>query len=645
MDKKKLLILGVVGVAAATIIVSGVLILGNAEKSTPKLDVDGIILNQDGLLLKEAKYSKDNSARQDIKNSLLKNYTFYRGVTNVYEKQSWKSKYADGSSGTGEANYVSEELLIYDGATKKSYIVSRRLNYDSQHLITVNDMSGKFIQKANVNAIGYLTEYYGTGLLQIKVAEDNSQSAIIKYVLNFSNNPVRFDNENNLMFTDPPTKKENWVTYLTTEGTYREGGARVFTPEDLTLNQIGQMPNIENFSEVKTYNSDQTQVWEATDRFWNSAGSFSCKYEKISFEDFEQVLLEMKTDSDWEETCEDMAKDHPESWKETAKFVDLLGQIVDASISAENTFNSIKAEKSEDTKKIREALDGVFNEQEQFNDKLNLMRKVLNDVRADQGGGGGSLRTLEDVTINSSSGEGGKEQKKLKASFAEVLPLLKEILNEYSSTLDSLLKTVKELKTYSAIDKNLPTNKIFTLLQDCQKGFENLNKLNGYLNTIILDTQSNLIALNKKEKPNNEVKYGELNNLYGQWQKTLLMYKGKSDTIVDAEKGITLPAEYPIKVVPIMEGAIIMVFEKVKEEGIEALGYTLSYKVNATTEEILSYYKNAFSKVPGITTFTLGEVTTMTGIKDNFEINLMITKNNLGGTEKSLVQITLLPLN
>ena len=82
--------------------------------------------------------------RESFAGQLLKEYVFYQGRVTVFENQKWKSTGPDGTSGVGDTTLSTDEILVYDRETQKTYIISRYMSCTGWHRITVNDMQGNY---------------------------------------------------------------------------------------------------------------------------------------------------------------------------------------------------------------------------------------------------------------------------------------------------------------------------------------------------------------------------------------------------------------------------------------------------------------------------------------------------------------------
>ncbi|MDP2210933.1 MAG: hypothetical protein Q8J63_04255 [Candidatus Aquicultor sp.] len=579
--------------------------------------------------------------------ALLKQCAFYKGEATVFEKQSWKSRGTDGSSGKGDATLVSEEILIYDKRTDKSYILGRSLSYESRHTVIVNLMNGDYLNTGNISASGALTEYYGTGLLMKADIKDASASANPQYVLDFGMNPMRMDNKQKLFYTQPQTNKEDWVTYVSTAETTRMGSGRVFAPDEHKYEILNLVPGLSEISDSKGYNANETYAHEATDRFWVPVGTLSYDYKKVTYEEAIEALAEIKDDAEFEELCEELAKNQPPAWKKTAILADDIGAIATAAQRIDASIEHAIPENYRDRGNKEIALDTI-SESPVLKESLNKLRNDIDAVQGDQG----SPRKLTGFIMETSTdSEGGAEQKNLKKKLDVFLPLLNDLFLEYDSYHKALQKNIEEARAYAKMKDGPPEDKVVALLKDCLKNAKSLKNANSCLNTMLADIQIALTDLNKVENAGNEARYRELNKLYDLWAQTLKDFKTGAgagagvDFEVDVERGVSLPEGYPVDVIQIIDGAIVAMSEIIKEEPTAKEGFAVALKTDLTPEEALRFYKTSLKNVPGVNSFNISGISTLTGRKSGYDFSIMVMKNSLGGKEKTVVQIALTPIS
>ncbi len=107
----------------------------------------------------------------------------------------------------------------------------------------------------------------------------------------------------------------------------------------------------------------------------------------------------------------------------------------------------------------------------------------------------------------------------------------------------------------------------------------------------------------------------------------------------DRQEGLPLPEGYPQDVVPISSGAFVAISETVPGESGKN-GFNVTLKVKQTKEETI---KNYSKLLKSSTIFDAGGTTTITGEKGEYEYNVVISDNILGGSEKTMIQIVINP--
>lgn len=608
--------------------------------STPSMSEEQSVQGRE---VSEEDLTPDERDREDRIEGLLSNYVFYKGTVTIYEKQSWKSLYQDASSGIGDAIFSSEEIIVYDNNTDISYIMGRFMSYESQHVVTVNDMNGNYIGTGNVSGLGNLTEYYGKGFLKEVVIEDASASANKQYILDFSMNPVRMNNKESIIYPNPLPHKVDWVTYLSTSDTTRLGAARIWPPDENTNTVLNLVPGLSDISDSKGYNASETYAYEATDRIFVPVGTFTYDYKKMTYEEVREELSELKEDAEFEEAYEEMAKNQPPAWQETALFADDLGAIATSSSMVLNGFEGALSGDFTDSQQIDNSVNSITNNPT-IQEGLEKFERDVNDVAADQG----STRQLDDFVLETSNDEnGGTEQRRLQAELNAVLPLFKELTDVYDSGQKALQEDLTELKAYSNMTGDRPEDKILTILLDCQENVKILQNANIYLNQMLADFQITLTELNGNPEADTEMRYSELNKVYQLWTETLKTFKnsGNLNFNVDVLSGVTAPKGYPNDVIKIIDGATIAMSEVIKDEETLKDGYALTLKTDLAIEEALQFYKNFLKNVPDVSTFNFNGVSTLTGEKGGYEFSIMVMQNSLGGNEKTALQIMLTPVS
>lgn len=199
---------------------------------------------------------------------IMGGYGFFIGDVLIDEEQKWQSKYQDASHGEGNAKLAVKELIAYDPATQKAYIIVRTLKYESQHMVTVNDIQGNFSGRSPISASGELIECYGLGQYN-------------DGVLDFTGLPIRMDQVETNFYTRPATHNSQWVAYRSIGDSVRWSIERIGPPEYAVDAQLHQLATIDTVTNTKTYGNRESAMYEATNRLWQVKGTVDYRYTKI----------------------------------------------------------------------------------------------------------------------------------------------------------------------------------------------------------------------------------------------------------------------------------------------------------------------------------------------------------------------------
>ncbi|HSW57652.1 MAG TPA: hypothetical protein VLH15_04575 [Dehalococcoidales bacterium] len=575
--------------------------------------------------------------RDELTQQLLKNYLFYKGRITILENQDWESRYQDGSSGSGDSTLSTDEILIYDPETERSYIVVRYMTCVGGHRIKVHAPNGEFLDYRDLTHSGDLYEYYGTGLLWKKEPNPSSTDSSGQYTLSFAANPVRIDNLHNLVYTYPIPRQIDWVWYANTAGTDRRGGARIFTPEeyskDITLNQV---PQLESINASNTYGAKESKVFLATERLWKVSGTLSYNYQRLTYAEAMVEIEKLQKEVEDANDFKHLAKNHPPAWQETGALASQMDTLIEASQAASGIADKILLGDPSNPLEVRNAADTLVNNKH-YQDVLSN----LNHGGAATGAESSTVRKLEGVVIESSSESGaGPEQRNLKNKFSSVKAYLEDLVSEYASIHDSLMQKAAQIKLHLGA-KNPPVEELFALCQEFRQHLESALRLNQITEQLVGDFGVVLYNLNSAGDVNKEYKFAELSHLFSLWAET---FENGENTSVDLEKGVNLLDGYPSYAVPVMPEAVIAIAEKLPGLRGGNDGYTLTLKTVLSISQTVNYYEDNLWDAETIETETRDDITTFSGQKDGYEFSIMIMRNNLGGNEKTMVQITLEPV-
>ncbi len=408
-------------------------------------------------------------------------------------------------------------------------------------------------------------------------------------------------------------------------------------PKNTTLNQV---PHLANISASNTYNSDESRFFHSTNRIWTPSGTFSYDYQRLTYSEAMAEILKLKQEAESAGAFGAMAASHPPAWQQTAALADSLGATVAAARGAEAMVNAVFPQDVIDVIQNRNAADTLANEKT-FQKHMSEIRSGMAPMSASSSEQG-VLRQLEGVIIESSAENGaGKEQKNLKSNFYIVKPHIEGLFTKYASLYESLQQTLAQIRIHLTLSRDFPVARVNALLQDCRQQLESARGLNTQVELLLGDLGIVLYDLNAAGTVDNEFKYSELNRLFAGWEQT---FKDFDNIAVDIEKGVSLPDGYPDDIIPVMPGAIIAIANKLPGQDGSEDGFALTLKTHATINEAVRYYEIFLKNIPDVSSVTIKGITTLSGENYPFEFSIMVLNNNLGGAEKTIIQITLTPI-
>jgi len=529
----------------------------------------------------------------------LSSYTFYKGYATIYETQKWTSYYDDKSHGEGDAIFNSEEILIYDESAGKLYILARTMDYESEHLVTVNDPNGNFLSFATVKGWGNLTEHY-----------------VMPYVfdgkINLIFNPCRVYVKSNTIFTLPKVWKSEWVTYLSTAATTRMGDARVFLPDDLEDINLLRIPDINNFTNSKGYNKDEIYVYEATDRFFVPVGTFVYSYTKVDYEEIEDELQLMMY-----KCAADISKLYLNKHYNPATIAmhDLTNEVANGNYTGSILENGLESlDSSGDFKPD-------ISETRAVGTMINQLQSSISKLQSEDG----VTRSLENFVMEASGDKkAGSEQREMINQHKVFEELFMQALAGYKEKLNELAKD-----------------------PGSQQLRKEIRKINTHLQEMVSDFRVVFYELGEQEEEASaEEQAAAMNTVYRLWidNLNLLLGTGGVSRDVDLIDGVDLPQGYPQDIVAIVKNAIVVAAESFIDEDTGKNGYGISLKTNQDQVEVFNYYKQYFAGVPDLETVTFNNINTLSGEKKGYAFSVMIMANMLGGNEKTVIQIVLNPI-
>lgn len=112
------------------------------------------------------------------------------------------------------------------------------------------------------------------------------------------------------------------------------------------------------------------------------------------------------------------------------------------------------------------------------------------------------------------------------------------------------------------------------------------------------------------------------------------------DISADNVHGLPLPKDYPQDVFPIPDSAFVAISNTVPNENNKN-GYEVTIKIKESKEDALKNYK---SLLKDASIFTMNGISTIEGEKNGYEYSVMIMDNSLGGSQKTMIQIVINPI-
>ncbi|NCB43147.1 MAG: hypothetical protein EOM59_11075 [Clostridia bacterium] len=626
MNKKQAIILGVAGAALATAVIGGAALLNgrsNAEQASQGDNIDASSLVESSAQSEMEQYQEQIRLYDQEKQKLLESQVFYQGNATIQEI--YKINTAEGDAPVdGSVTMVSEDILAYDERTNKCYLVARRISILGDDIKSV-DIPRIYTGTLTLKVCGTLTEYYGNGVLQAYDVTDALEGRK-GYYLDFTANPVRIGCETETIYTNPAVKNTYWVQLIgPTEVVMIATG--VFTPEELPYVLTGLIPGLAELSDEKTYNASQTLVYDYTGGQVVPQGSFAFDYKKMTYDEVEDFLNELKTEAQKDKQLEDAAEALSDAWKDTLLAEQEIKTVIDASQCIQSYSKHFSGDSSADASVAKSQADILANG-EDFNGELNRAQAALDTMEAE----GGSLRKLEEFSLIG----GDADQRQASDAIGSLLPVLKEYFSIYRAAITDLKKNTADLRlTLSGKVALEPDSQL--ILDNIRTGAAELTRLNTCFAQMSSDFYSVLLGYVQSEG-RNETEFAALARLCGLWQTTLQEFLSGTAPVVDVENGIAIPADYPAHIVPLPEDAVVVLYETDSDGTI-----MLTLKTNMASEALAEYFESALSGARDLSSFSMSGMWTLTGIEDSFEVNILVNANQLGGSEKNMVQITLIP--
>ncbi|MDK9710936.1 hypothetical protein [Acidaminobacter sp.] len=611
-----------------------------------------------------AALEQELQVREDLLKELLAGYTFYKGTATIKDDSVISSETErDKLNGSGEHYLTSDEVLVYDPKTEAVYLIARSMYYIGEDSFTFTDLPTGVSTRSTQYYSGENHEYYGTGILVKKElmgatatagGSGSSTEKASDYELVFTNNPVRMRPMDRVILTNPPPHKTYWVTLSSPAVDSVLVSGVTNQPEEVPYEVLNLMPNLPDITFNRTYNHGLDSYAQLTNGFYGyPSGYFECEYTEVTVEEALEAAEEIRDAQESQKAYEAMAENQPEAWKETARLGDALAGAADASAGIQEIVTRAAGEgvlSGGDSNTILRAADALVSDPEvtrqlERMDPLPEGASVSSQEQtSNQPETSGTPRKLEGVVLEASGETGaGPEQQRLTSTCAAALPELEGAFQAYADAARSFSSGLSELRAMAPITADTDADAVLVILEDLFGAAESLEKADSRTEALLNPLHTVLSRLNRQGEAPSEVKYERLNTLFKVWAgDAFLDSEPGSAPNVNLEEGTTLPSGYPVEVVPLPKNAKLIISEALPDSEGQPSGYTLTLKTSAAPSEIAAYYTSVFSAVAGVETTKMGDMTIFSGQRLGFEFSVMVTANSMGGTELSMVQISVM---
>lgn len=608
-----------------------------------------------------AALAQELETREALLKELLAGYTFYKGTATIKDDSVISSETErDKLNGSGEHYLTSDDVLVYDPKTEMVYLIARSMYYIGEDSFTFTDLPTGVSTRSTQYYSGENHEYYGTGILVKKELMDATASSggsglnAGDYELVFTNNPVRMRPMDRVILTNPPPHKTFWVTLSSPAVDSVLVSGVTNQPDEVPYEVLNLIPNLPDITFNRTYNHGLDTYAQLTNGFYgHPSGYFECEYNEITPEEALEAAEEIRDAQESQKAYEAMAENQPEAWKETARLGDALAGAADASAGIQELMERAAGEgalSSGDSNTVLRAADALVSDPE-VTRQLERMAPMLEgaSVRSQEQTSGqpeasGTPRKLEGVVLETSEEAGaGLEQQRLASTCAAALPELEGAFQAYADAARSLSLGLSELRAMAPITADTDSDVVLVNLEDLLGAAATLEKADSRAEALLNPLHTVLSRLSLQGEVASEVQYERLNTLFNVWSGDAgLDSEPGGAPNVNLEEGTALPSGYPVEVVPLPKNAKLIISEALPDSGGQPSDFTLTLKASAPPSEVAAYYTSVFSPVAGVETSKMGDMTIFSGQRLGFEFSVMVTANSMGGTEKSMVQITVM---
>jgi len=108
---------------------------------------------------------------------------------------------------------------------------------------------------------------------------------------------------------------------------------------------------------------------------------------------------------------------------------------------------------------------------------------------------------------------------------------------------------------------------------------------------------------------------------------------------INLEGGADMPEGYPEDSFPIYPGSAVVMAQTMKDDGVSS--YAISIKNKDEVEKVYEFYKDAVKSGENLMDLKTQNTYSLAGSMDGCDFGIIVAPNNLGGDEKTMIQISL----
>ena len=108
---------------------------------------------------------------------------------------------------------------------------------------------------------------------------------------------------------------------------------------------------------------------------------------------------------------------------------------------------------------------------------------------------------------------------------------------------------------------------------------------------------------------------------------------------INLEGGAEMPEGYPNDSFPIYPDSVIVMAQTMKDDGVSS--YSISVKNKDEVEKVYDFYKDTVKSGENLMDLKTQNTYSLAGSMDGCDFGIIVAPNNLGGDEKTMIQISL----